>query len=91
MLFCKQHHTDEKNVSIDCVIVCATRGYINAANLWRVRVALYDWMQDNEGSEINAFYAEMSSLFISNGHLTPMFDKGSDGNYINNGNSFGDH
>jgi len=49
-------------------------------------------MQDNEGSEINAFYAEMSSLFISsNGHLTPMFDKGSDGNYVNNGNSFGDH
>ena len=29
---CEQHHIDE-NVSTDCAIVCATRGYFNAANL----------------------------------------------------------
>jgi len=33
VFLCKQHHIDE-NVSINCVIVCATRGYINAASLW---------------------------------------------------------
>jgi len=30
---CEQHHINE-NISINCVIVYATRGYINAANLW---------------------------------------------------------
>jgi len=33
VFLCEQHHID-KNVSVDCVIVCATRGYVNAANLW---------------------------------------------------------
>jgi len=31
---CEQHHID-RNVSTNCVIVCASRGYINAANRWQ--------------------------------------------------------
>jgi len=33
VFLCEQHLIDE-NVSINCIIACATRGYINAANLW---------------------------------------------------------
>ena len=33
MFFCEQHHIEE-NVSINCVTICAARGYINAATLW---------------------------------------------------------
>jgi len=33
VFLCEQHHIDE-NVNINCAIVCATCGYINAANLW---------------------------------------------------------
>ena len=33
VFLCEQHLIDE-NVSINCIIACATRGYISAANLW---------------------------------------------------------
>ena len=33
VFFCEQHHVDG-NVSTNCVDVCATHDYINAANLW---------------------------------------------------------
>jgi len=33
VFLCKQHHIDE-NVSINCDVACATRDYINAADLW---------------------------------------------------------
>jgi len=33
VFFREQHHSDKK-VSINCIVVCATRGYINAAYLW---------------------------------------------------------
>jgi len=36
VFLCEQHHADE-NVSVNYITVCATRGYINAANLWRSR------------------------------------------------------
>jgi len=42
--------------------------------------------QHNEVYEINAFFAELFSCFISRGHLTPMSKKGSK---CRQGNSFG--
>ena len=45
------------------VIICATRGYINAAKSLGVRVALYS-PQNNEVYKINVFYAEMFSFLF---------------------------
>jgi len=65
--FVKPHPIDE-NVSINCVTICATHGYCQCSKLLWVRVVLYS-QQHNEVYEVNAFYAEVFSFFMSHGHL----------------------
>jgi len=71
---CEQYHID-KNMSTNCVIVCATRGYINAANLC-LPVSCYIHRSTMKYMKLmhlcwNVYF------FISYDHLTPMSHKGS--------------
>ena len=45
----------DENLSVNCVVVCATRGYINTANLWWSGSRCI--LQHNEVYEINAFFS----------------------------------
>ena len=57
-----------------CVIICATRDYINRANLWGPASRC---IHRSVMKCIMHFYAEMFSFFISRGYLTPISHKGS--------------
>jgi len=75
VFFFEQHHIDE-NVSINCVIVCATRIFISSANLWGSgsHCVHYNTMKYKK---LMHFILKCHVFLISYDHLTPVPHQGS--------------
>ena len=72
VFLCEQHHIDE-TLCINCVIVCAIHGYINAENLWRSgsRYLHHSTVKYTKF----VFLLKMSFFLFFVAHLTPVSHK----------------